>query len=61
VRARFSPVGVEADDVVIDLVGRIPVATPVVVVSSDKRVREGARRAGANLLHARQLLALLGR
>jgi predicted RNA-binding protein with PIN domain len=61
VRVRFSPVGVEADDVVIDLVGRIPVATPVVVVSSDKRVREGARRAGANLLHARQLLALLGR
>jgi predicted RNA-binding protein with PIN domain len=61
VRVRFSPAGVEADDVVIDLVSRIPAATPVIVVSSDKRVRDGARRAGANLLHARQLLALLRR
>jgi predicted RNA-binding protein with PIN domain len=61
VRVRFSSPGVEADDVVIDLVERIPAATPVIVASSDNRVREGVRRSGANLLHARQLLAVLRR
>jgi predicted RNA-binding protein with PIN domain len=60
-RVRFSEPGVEADDVVIDLVGRIPAATPVIVASSDRRVRDGARRGGANLLHARQLVAVLRR
>ncbi|HET9610453.1 MAG TPA: NYN domain-containing protein [Acidimicrobiales bacterium] len=61
VRVRFSDPGVEADDVVIDLVGRIPAATPVIVASSDRRVRDGVRRRGANVVHARQILALLGR
>ena len=61
VRVRFSDPGVEADDVVIDLVGRIPAATPVIVASSDNRVRDGARWRGANLLHARQLVAVLRR
>lgn len=60
VRVRFSDPGVEADDVVIDLVGRIPAATPVIVASSDRRVRDGVRRRGANVVHARQILALLG-
>ncbi|MDD9372252.1 MAG: NYN domain-containing protein, partial [Acidimicrobiales bacterium] len=61
VRVRFSDPGIEADDVVIDLVARIPAATPVIVASSDKRVRAGARRWGANLLHARQLVDILRR
>jgi len=61
VRVRFSDPGVEADDVIIDMVGRIPAATPVIVASSDNRVRTGVRRRGANLLHARQLVALLRR
>ena len=61
VRVRFSSPDIEADDVVIDIVGRLPVATPVVVASSDKRVRTDARRSGANLLHARQLVSLLRR
>jgi predicted RNA-binding protein with PIN domain len=61
VRVRFSSPGVEADDVVLDLVERLPAATPLVVASSDKRVRDGAKRLGANLLHARQLLDLLRR
>jgi predicted RNA-binding protein with PIN domain len=60
VRVRFSPPGVEADDVVLDLVAQLPAAWPVVVASSDNRVREGARRAGANLLYSRQLLNTLG-
>jgi predicted RNA-binding protein with PIN domain len=61
VRVRFSSPGVEADDVVLDLARRLPAATPVIVASSDKRVRDGALRMGANLLHAHQLIALLRR
>ncbi len=60
VRVRFSPPDVEADDVVLDLVAQLPAAWPVVVASSDNRVRDGARRAGANLLYSRQLLETLG-
>jgi len=59
-RVRFSPPGVEADDVVLDLVAQLPASRPVIVVSSDNRVREGARRGGANLLYSRQLLDTLG-
>jgi predicted RNA-binding protein with PIN domain len=61
VRVRFSPPGVEADDVVIDLVRRLPAATPLVVASSDNRVRDGVRRLGANVIHSRQLVELLAR
>ena len=61
VRTRFSPPGVEADDVVLDLVAQLPPARPVVVVSSDHRVREGARRLGANTLQSAQLVAVLAR
>jgi predicted RNA-binding protein with PIN domain len=60
VRVRFSPPGVEADDVVLDLVAQLPPSRPVIVVSSDNRVRTGARRGGANLLYSRQLLETLG-
>lgn len=59
VRVRFSPPGVEADDVVLDMVAQLPPHRPVTVASSDKRVREGARSLGANLLHSRQLVAAL--
>jgi predicted RNA-binding protein with PIN domain len=61
VRVRFSPPGVEADDVIIDLAGSIPANRPVIVASSDRRVRDGARRHGANLLGARQLTEALRR
>jgi predicted RNA-binding protein with PIN domain len=60
VRVRFSPPDIEADDVVLDLVAQLPAGRPVIVVSSDNRVREGARRGGANLLYSRQLLDTLG-
>lgn len=59
VRVRFSPPDVEADDVLLDLLAQIPHARAVVVVSSDNRVRAGARSQGANVLHAHQLLELL--
>jgi predicted RNA-binding protein with PIN domain len=61
VSVMFSPADVEADDVLLDLVARLPPARPVVVASSDNRVRDGARRLGANLVHARQLLAVVRR
>lgn len=61
VRVRFSPGGVEADDVLLDLLERTQRDRPVVVVSSDNRVRDGARKQGANVIGARQLLAVMGR
>lgn len=59
VQVRFSPAGVEADDVIIDLVAAYPVDRPVVVVSDDQRVRAGAREGGADVIGVDQLLGLL--
>lgn len=61
VRVRFSPPDVEADDVLLELLAQLPTSRPVAVVSSDRRVRDGSRRQGANLVHARQLVGLLRR
>jgi len=61
VRWRFSPPGVEADDVLLDMVGSIETERPVMVASSDRRVRDGARSLGANAISTPQLLALLRR
>ncbi|MGH9226446.1 MAG: NYN domain-containing protein, partial [Acidimicrobiales bacterium] len=61
VRVTFSPPGVEADDVVIESAGQLPLSRPLVVASSDKRVQSGARQAGANVISTEQLLAVLGR
>ncbi len=60
VQVRFSPAGVEADDVVLRRVAASG-AFPVVVASDDRRVRDGARALGANVVGARQLLAALRR
>jgi len=59
VRIEFTPTGIEADDRLLDLVERVPPVRPVVVVSTDRRVRDGARSRGANVLSAEQFLALL--
>lgn len=61
VRVSFSPPEVEADDVIVAEVGEIPAARPVVVASSDRRVRDESRARGANLLRSGQLLDLLRR
>jgi predicted RNA-binding protein with PIN domain len=61
VRVTFSPEGVEADDVVLDLVASVPAERPVVVATSDGRVRAGAAGRGANVVSAQQLLAILRR
>ena len=60
VRVRFSPAGVEADDVVLELAAEVPATRPVVVVSSDRRVRDGARALGANVMSTAQCRAVMG-
>ncbi len=61
VRVHFSPADVEADDVILGMVADLPTDVPVVVASSDRRVAEGARRLGANVVRSDALLALLRR
>lgn len=60
VRVEFTAATVEADDVIIERVCRLPATRPVVVVSDDRRVREGSRAGGANLVTTTQLRALFG-
>ncbi len=54
VRVLFSSGEVEADDVIIDMVASTPNWRAVVVVSSDRRVRDGVARLGANVLSSQQ-------
>ncbi len=61
IRVHFSAEGVEADDVILDMVARLPTDTAVLVVSSDRRVADGARRLGANAVRSSVLLELLRR
>ena len=61
VRVLFSPPGVEADDVVIARAAELRPFRPVVVASSDNRVRAGSAGAGANVISSPQLLAVLHR
>lgn len=58
-RVEFTASDVEADDRLLALVELTPLSRPVVVVSNDRRVRDGARRRGANTLSSQQLLWLL--
>lgn len=50
VRVRFSPSGVTADEVILDLLADLPPDRPVVVVTSDREVADGARAEGAVVL-----------
>lgn len=59
VQVRFSPPGVTADDVVVELVGQLPEDRPVVVASSDGELRERSVAAGANTVGSGQLLDVL--
>jgi predicted RNA-binding protein with PIN domain len=58
VRVHYSHAEVEADDVILDMVARLPTDVPVVVVSSDRRVADGARRLGANVVSSSELIDL---
>jgi predicted RNA-binding protein with PIN domain len=58
VRVHFTEAGVEADDRLIAIARDLPASRPVTVVSSDRRVRDGARRWGANVASAASLVEL---
>ena len=57
---RFSVPGVTADDHIINQCDSYPLTRPIVVVSEDGDVRERARDRGANLVHPRKLLGIMG-
>jgi predicted RNA-binding protein with PIN domain len=59
VRVLFTTADVEADDVVVDRARTTPIARVIVIASSDRRVQDGARAAGANVISAAQLMAVL--
>lgn len=59
VDVRFTESGVEADDVILDLIDGLPEEVPVVVASDDQRVRTGARARGAHAIGTAQLQTLL--
>jgi predicted RNA-binding protein with PIN domain len=61
VRVVFSTPGVDADEVIIDLVDQHPPDRAVVVATNDRRVQDEVRRRGANVLTTPQLLGLLRR
>lgn len=61
VRRLFSRAGETADEVLVRLVRLEPPGRPVVVVSSDREVVEGARRGGARTCPSVALLRLLTR
>lgn len=57
VRVSFSPPGVSADEMILELLAALATAIPVVVATDDGAVREAARRRhGATLIGSRQLL-----
>lgn len=59
VRVLFSAPGIQADDVIADLVRAEPTGRPVVVISSDRRVADHAVRTGARAAPSSVFLALL--
>jgi predicted RNA-binding protein with PIN domain len=61
VKVSFSPGDVEADDVVLSRVAELDPTRPVLVASTDRRVRDGATALGANVISSAQLLAALRR
>ena len=61
VRVLFSTPGQTADDLIRRLVAAEPAGRPIVVVSTDREVAEGAKRAGAHPVPSVSLLARLER
>jgi predicted RNA-binding protein with PIN domain len=61
VRVLFSKAGVTADELIRQLVRAEPEGRPVVVVSSDREVADGVKRAGARAVASAALVRRLGR
>lgn len=60
VRVFFSAHDQEADDLILDLIDDLDVSQSVVVVSSDRRVQDGARQRGASVIRSDLFLSVLG-
>jgi len=60
ISVQFTPQGETADDRIIALCDQYPIVRPLAVVSEDNDVRERARARGANLVHPRKLLTVMG-
>jgi len=58
VQVRFTAADVEADDIILELVDQLGADTVPIAASNDRRVRDGARDRGANVISVQQLLAL---
>ena len=58
VRVRFTHHDVEADDEILDMIEAVS-APVVVVVSNDRRVLDGARERGANVVRSTDFVALV--
>ena len=61
VSVTFSPEGVEADEVIVDVVDQLDYLQPVLVATDDRRVHDEVSGRGANVISVVQLLAVLGR
>lgn len=61
VRVRFSATGVTADEVILDLLADLAPDRPVVVVTSDREIADGARADGAVVLGSAEFAAAVGR
>ena len=59
VQVRFAPVGTTADEELLRAVDGHPPERPVIVVTSDREVADGARERGANVIPTSALLALV--
>jgi predicted RNA-binding protein with PIN domain len=60
-RVTFSPEGVEADQVIMEMVDQLNPAQAVTVATNDRELQEGVRRRGGNVISVSQLLAVVGR
>lgn len=60
-RVTFSPEGVDADEVIVNMVEELDPSQPVVVATDDREVRDAVRRRGGNVISVAQLLGVLGR
>lgn len=60
-RIVFSASGVEADDVIVELLEEIPADVPVVVATDDRELQRRAGAVGANVINVGQLLGVIGR
>jgi predicted RNA-binding protein with PIN domain len=58
VRVHFTSSGVEADDRILEFLEQLDSTRPALVITSDQRVRNGARARGANVVSSAVLLKL---